>query len=171
MTTNPPAGDPNPWSHPTSGYPDPTSGYNPGSGYPNPTSGYPNPTSGYPDPTTGAGYPADQSAYQQQPYPAAGYQQPGYGLPGYQQPGAWGTPYPPTRPTNGLAIGALVVSVAALPMCGGAAGIVGALMGHSARKQIRERGEGGEGLATGAFVVGWIFVFAIANSGSSSSTY
>jgi hypothetical protein len=164
MTTNPPAGEPSPWSQPTSGYPGPTSGQ------PNPVSGYPAPGSGYPN----AGYPADQSGYPNQGYPAApGYPNQSYpatpnypnqGYPqaaGYQAPGAWDTPgiaaYPATlQPTNGLATASLVTSIVSVSLCAGAFGFVGALMGHSARRQIRTSGEGGDGLATAGIVVGWI---------------
>jgi lipopolysaccharide/colanic/teichoic acid biosynthesis glycosyltransferase len=33
---------------------------------------------------------------------------------------------------------------------------VGAIMGHVARKQIRQTGEQGEGMAKAAIIVGWI---------------
>jgi hypothetical protein len=50
---------------------------------------------------------------------------------------------------------------------------VGAVLGHVARKQIKERGEQGEGMALAGIIVGWIitglgllgccfFIFAIA---------
>lgn len=158
MTTNPP-GEPSPWSHPTSGYPGPTSGQpNPSSGQPAPGSGYPAPGYGYP-----AGPPADQGGYPNAGYPTApNYPNPGYPgqAPGYQAPGAWDTPgitpYPAQQPTNSLATASLVTSIVAFALCGGALGIVGALMGHSARRQIQASGEAGEGLATAGIVVGWI---------------
>jgi hypothetical protein len=115
---------------------------------------------GYPDPVYQQGYSADQ-----------GYQAPGY--PSGGDPNAAGQPpmagYPPhgypvvvaSPPTNGLSIAALVVAVVgALGICGyglgGYIGIVGAILGHVSRKQIRERGESGEGLATAGIIVGWI---------------
>ncbi len=64
--------------------------------------------------------------------------------------------YPPAPPTNGLAIAAMVVSIVSIMSCPCPVGIVGALMGHSARRQIRERGESGEGLATAGIIMGWI---------------
>lgn len=142
--TNPPPGEANPWAKPTSGFPDPTSGY------PNPTSGYPNPTSGYPDPTSG--YPA-APGYDPNAYPA-------YNAAG-PQPGAWGAPapygaYPPPRKQNGMALASLIVSIVSFVMCAGLPGIVGALLGHSAKKQIRQTGEDGDGLATAGIIVGWI---------------
>jgi hypothetical protein len=71
-----------------------------------------------------------------QPYPPAG--QP-YGY-------AYG---PVAPPTNGLAIAAMIVAIVA---CGPA----GAIMGHIARKQIRERGEQGDGFALAAIIIGWV---------------
>jgi hypothetical protein len=69
----------------------------------------------------------------------------------------YGSPYayPPARPTNGLAIGSLVTSIAAFFVCG-SIGIVGAIMGHMARRQLRERNEDGDGLALAGIIVGWI---------------
>lgn len=74
-----------------------------------------------------------------------GYAAPMY--PGYPQ-------YAPAPPTNGLAIAALVCSLAGLATCISAP--VGAILGHIARRQIRERGEGGDGLALAGIIVGWI---------------
>ncbi|MFC0528247.1 DUF4190 domain-containing protein [Phytohabitans kaempferiae] len=119
----------------------------------------------------------------------AGQQDPGYpvsGQPipqGYAAPMYPGYPYPPSPPTNGLAIAALVCSLAGLATCISAP--VGAILGHVARRQIRERGEGGDGLALAGIIVGWILtgllllllafyvviiVIAI-NSETGSSTY
>jgi hypothetical protein len=63
-------------------------------------------------------------------------------------------PYPPARPTNGLAIASLVCSIAGIATCVSAP--VGAVLGHIARRQIRERGEDGDGLALAGIIVGWI---------------
>jgi hypothetical protein len=70
------------------------------------------------------------------------------------------------RPTNGLAIASMVISIlGAVGLCGyglgGYIGIVGAIMGHVARRQIRERGENGDGMALAGVIVGWI-AFGIA---------
>jgi hypothetical protein len=66
------------------------------------------------------------------------------------QPHPYGYAYGPVAPpTNGLAIAALVV---ALVVCGPA----GAIMGHIARNQIRERGEQGDGIALAAIIIGWV---------------
>src|SRR5262245_17248339 len=86
------------------------------------------------------------------PAPNQPYSDPGYGgyqgYPGYQQSAVpagpaygygYGAPMA-VRQTNGLAIAAMVVSLASIVMCGYPA-IIGAIMGHVARRQIRERGE------------------------------
>ncbi|MBQ1068985.1 MULTISPECIES: DUF4190 domain-containing protein [Micromonospora] len=86
------------------------------------------------------------------PYAAA---MPGYPPPGtYPPPGAYpGYAMPPAR-TNTMAIVALVLSLVGFASCITAP--IGAIMGHVARKQIRETGEQGEGMATAAIIVGWI---------------
>jgi hypothetical protein len=68
-------------------------------------------------------------------------------------PGYYG--YPPPRQTNTMAILALVLAFAVAP-----AGIV---LGVLARKQIRQTGEDGWGLATAGLVLGAVFtaVYAI----------
>jgi hypothetical protein len=70
----------------------------------------------------------------------------------------------PTRQTNGLAIASMVVSLASILICGWPA-IIGAIMGHVARRQIRERGEEGDGMALTGVIVGWI-VFALSVIGT-----
>jgi len=121
------------WSDPS--WPSQTSGYDPKSPYDPAVSGAGYPASGYP------GYPA------------------GTPVPGYGYPVA-------APPTSGLAIASMVVSIlGALGLCGyglgGYIGIVGAIMGHVARRQIRERGEQGDGMALAGVIVGWI-AFGIA---------
>ncbi|BCJ66213.1 DUF4190 domain-containing protein [Polymorphospora rubra] len=100
-----------------------------------PVSGYP-PQPGYPPP-----------AYAAQPgHPQPGYPQPGYPQPGYPPPG-----YPPAR-TNVMAILSLVLLLFFAP-----ASIV---LGHIAKKQIRQTGEQGDGLATAGLVVGYLITAA-----------
>jgi hypothetical protein len=100
--------------------------------YPDPTSGAPN-YGGYGTPTSGA---------------------PGYGAPASPAYG-YGAPMVPMAPkTNGMAIAALVCALAGLVTCVSAP--VGAVLGHVARRQIRERGEGGDGMALTGIIVGWI---------------
>jgi hypothetical protein len=93
------------------------------------------PSPGYPPP--GYGPPPG--------YPPAGYAPPGYPPAGYAPPG-----YPPAfpPPTNTMAILSLVFAFVFAP-----AGIV---LGVIARKQIRETGEEGDGLALAGIIVGSI---------------
>jgi hypothetical protein len=123
------------------------------------------------------GHPAQpaESGYAAQP----GYGQPAYpdysaqaAYPGYQTSGGpaspaygYGVPAAPmSRPTNGMAIASMVVSLASILVCGFPA-VVGAILGHVARRQIRERGEGGEGMALTGIIVGWA-VFALSVIGT-----
>jgi hypothetical protein len=77
-------------------------------------------------------------------------------------PQAYGYGYPPTKAVNGLAIGSMVTSIVAmLAVCfygvgGVVLGPVGAILGHVARRQIRERNQDGEGMAMAGVIVGWI---------------
>ena len=85
--------------------------------------------------------------------PPPAYGQPAYGPPpGYGQPG-YGPPpgYPPVygRPTNTMAILALVLAFVFAP--------AGLILGIIARKQIRQTGEDGAGLALAGIIVGGIF--------------
>ncbi|NUT38060.1 MAG: DUF4190 domain-containing protein [Hamadaea sp.] len=81
--------------------------------------------------------------------PLHGYVAPaGYGMP-YQ-------PYPVARPTNGMAIASLVTSLAMIAVCTPLS-ILGVIFGHIAKRQIRETGEDGAGLATAGIIIGWIF--------------
>ena len=102
-------------------------------------------------PASPAGYQAGYSGGYQAGYPVS----PGY--PAY----SYGTPavVVPAQPTNGMAIASLVCSLAGIFTCGITA-IIGAILGHVARKQIRERGEGGDGLALAGIISGWI-IFAL----------
>ncbi|WP_406038280.1 DUF4190 domain-containing protein [Micromonospora sp. NBC_00898] len=108
------------------------------------------------------------------PYAAGGYPPPAY--PGYG--------YPAAAKTNTLAIVALVLSLVGFASCITAP--IGAILGHAARKQIRQTGEQGEGMAKAAIIVGWILtgllvlliafyvvviVIAIANGDTSSSSF
>ena len=117
---------------------------------------------GAPGPYGQPGYPQPQ--YGPPGYPPQGYPPPGYGVPGF----------PPVyvRPTNTMAILALVMAFVFAP--------AGLILGIVARKQIRETGEDGDGLALAGIIVGgivtaifvlfivlWIVAFAaFADSGS-----
>jgi Domain of unknown function (DUF4190) len=123
--------------------------------------GYPPP--GYAAPIhPGPGYAAPGYG---QPYGPHGYPPPGYGVPGY--PGVH------VRPTNTMAILALVMAFVFAP--------AGLVLGIVARRQIRQTGEDGEGLALAGIIVGaiatalfvlvivfWIIAFAaLSNNGFS----
>lgn len=153
MTYPPSGGTPDPYqpAQPYGQQNDPTTPYN---AVPDPTSGQPG---GYPPPTSG------------QPYAP-----PAYGQPPYGQPGPYGQPvYVQAPGTNTMAILALVFAFIFAP-----ASIV---LGHIAKKQIRQTGEQGDGLATAGLWLGYIFTglmvlvcigygiiiaFAVSNSGS-----
>ncbi|MFG2053788.1 DUF4190 domain-containing protein [Micromonospora sp. NPDC048930] len=110
-----------------------------------PMAGNPIPTQPTPaDPYAPAGPYAAPAYPVGDPYAAGGYPPPAY--PAY-------APAPSTK-TNGLAIAALVLSLLGFTSCITAP--IGAIMGHIARKQIRETGEGGDGMAKAGIIVGWI---------------
>jgi hypothetical protein len=73
-------------------------------------------------------------AYAAQPYPY-----------GYQM----------QAPTNGMAIASLVTSCVMLVSCMPLS-VIGAILGHIARRQIRDTGESGGGLALAGVIIGWI---------------
>ena len=110
-----------------------------------------------------------QPPYGQPAYgPPPGYGVPGYGVPGYGFPPGYGYP----RPTNTLAILSLVMAFVFSP--------VGLVLGIVARRQIRQTGEQGDGLALAGIIVGGIgtalavlgflfFFLALAAAGSSGA--
>jgi len=122
-----------------------------------PPTGSTAPEQGRPPSSPPPGYPPP--GYPQQPgYPPPGYgeppgypQQPGYGpppgypAPPYGQPG-WGPAWP--RPTNTMAILALVLAFVFAP--------AGLVLGIVARRQIRQTGEEGDGLALAGIIIGGI---------------
>lgn len=86
---------------------------------------------------------------------------PPYGVPAGPPPGQPppGSPhvvyaYPMRPPYNGLAIASIAVSCGAIAVCG-LLSVVGAVLGHMARKQIRQTGEQGDGLALAGIIVGY----------------
>jgi hypothetical protein len=164
--THPPSGDtPDPYQpqQPYGSSPDPTTPYSqdpyaaPASGQPSSgqTGGYPPPS--YPEPVapqTG-GYapspdPVSPQSYGADPY---GPNQYGYG------PNAYGaSPYPaygPQTRTNAMAVASLACSLGGLLTCVSAP--LGIVFGHIAKRQIRETGEQGEGMATAGLWIGYIF--------------
>lgn len=76
---------------------------------------------------------------------------PGSVPPGGHPPSGPGS-YPPQN--NTLALVSLICSLGGLIV--GLAAPVGAILGHVALKQIRERGEQGEGMAKAGIIIGWI---------------
>ena len=153
--------------------------------YPQPPGGWTDPSrsqpqqspTGYPEttPQPAYGYPTPTQPSSGQP---AGYPDPTYPPYGYQ----YG--YAPAPQTNSLAIAALVLSLVGVASCITAP--IGAILGHVASKQIRERGEGGAGMAKAAIIVGWILtglllllvafyiiviVFAVSNSSGFDSGF
>lgn len=98
------------------------------------------------------GYPGLAQPVSAEPVGKGAYPPPVY--PAYGPPVA-------VPPTNGMAIASMVVSIVGiLGLCGyglgGYIGIVGAILGHVSRKQIRERGENGDGMALAGIVMGWL---------------
>jgi Domain of unknown function (DUF4190) len=164
-------GQPSPWSDPTAVDPyaaQPVSPYAPQpSEQPQPAAqpyaAQPHPAQPYAaQPYAAQPYPAQPYAAQPYPYaPAAGYEVPAAAQPYPTAYPPYGYPVAVAEPTNGLSIAALVVSIiGAVGLCfyglGGYLGIVGAILGHVATRQIRERGGQGAGMAKAGVIVGWI---------------
>lgn len=84
-------------------------------------------------------------------------QQPPVPPPYVPYPPPYGYPYVPPRPTNGMAIAAMVCGIVGVcsPL-----GVLGIIFGMVAKRQIKETGEGGDGMATAGVVCGWIGVAA-----------
>jgi Domain of unknown function (DUF4190) len=90
-----------------------------------------------------------------------GWQQPTWQQPGWQQPPAPGYgppagypayPWAPQR-TNGMAVASMVLGILWIYWIGS---ILALVFGYIARSQIRERGEGGSGMAVAGIVLGWV---------------
>ena len=102
---------------------------------------------GYGQQGYGQGYPPpgySQAGYGQ---PAYGQTAPGYGAPGYGPPVGYAPQWP--RPTNTMAILALVMAFVFAP--------AGLILGIIARRQIRQTGEQGDGMALAGIIIGGIF--------------
>ncbi len=85
------------------------------------------------------------------PPPGQQYNGPQPPYPAYQQPYS---PYPAAPPTNGLAIAALVCGAGGFVI--GLSFIPAIICGHLARKQIRQTGEQGAGLALAGLILGYV---------------
>jgi hypothetical protein len=97
-----------------------------------------------------SGQPYQGQEYGSQPY-GGQYSQPQYGTQGYgaaQYPTS-GYGAPQSSSTNVMAILSLIFAFVFSP--------VGIVLGHIAKKQIKERGEQGGGLATAGLVLGYVF--------------
>jgi len=128
---------------PSSGAPDPYQPQQPYGQSNDPTTPY----SHDPYAAPGAGQPA---GYPPVPYPSSGDpygQVPPYGAQPY-------APYGPQGRTNPMAIASLACSLGGLLTCISAP--VGVVLGHIAKRQIRETGEQGDGMATAGLWVGYI---------------
>jgi len=55
-----------------------------------------------------------------------------------------------------MAIASMAVSIGSFFICFGFLGFVGAILGHVARRQIRERGGDGDGMALAGIIIGWV---------------
>lgn len=84
-------------------------------------------------------------------YPA--YQAPPPGQYG-AVPGYGPAPYVLSRPTNGMALAAMITALAGI--VSGIGFPIGAVLGHIALKRVRETGEEGESYAKTGIIVGWI---------------
>jgi hypothetical protein len=100
--------------------------------------------------------PASGDTAHMPPYPPPAATPPGYpaAYPGGAYP--YGQPMVVNAPMNGLAIASMIISILGF-------GPIGAIMGHIARKQIRETGEQGDGFALAGIIVGWVYtgIFAL----------
>lgn len=155
-----------PWANPSGSAPDPTS--------PNPTSNpsaNPSGTGSVPTPPPPPMFSAPDPSYTPAPVPLApAAPPPASAVPvsGYQTGSGYGgyggyPGYVVQQKTNGMAVASMVVSIVGLLMlaCYGAGAVpcaVGAVLGHVANRQIRERNESGRGMALAGIIMGWIGV-------------
>ncbi len=102
--------------------------------------------------------PADQRPRYEPPPGQGGWQQPPppqWGATPPSQPGPYPPPYGVSRPTNGLAVASMVLGIVWLWWIGSVLALV---FGYVAKRQIAERSEAGDGMATAGIVLGWIGV-------------
>lgn len=96
-----------------------------------------------------------QSPYGPQGYPQSAYppptSPPGQPYGAYPQPVPWVV----SRPTNGMAVASMVLGILWLYWVGS---VLALIFGYIARRQIRERGESGDGMAIAGIVLGWVGV-------------
>jgi hypothetical protein len=100
--------------------------------------------------------PYPQQPYGQQPYQQGGEQVQPYAQPYGQYPQSYALPYAaPARPTNTMAIVSLVSSLVGLFIVPIVGSIIAVITGPMGRRQIRETGENGDGMALAGTIVGW----------------
>ncbi len=119
----------------------------------------PTPAEGSSTPPAPSGYEVPSSSYAA-PSPAPGYGAPGYSAPTYGTPGY--APAPAGRPTNSMAIVALVAGIAGwtfLPLLGSIAAVI---IGPMAVSQIKQTGEEGTTLAKVGLWLGWAAIILTA---------
>jgi hypothetical protein len=85
--------------------------------------------------------------------PAPGYGPPPGPPPAYGGAGYGYTPYTATTGTNGFAVASLVLGILWIYWIGS---ILALIFGYVALSQIKERNQGGKGLAVAGIVLGWI---------------
>lgn len=135
------AGISSPHPPPSGAWPDPPAGLSPGP--PGSGAGIATGAHGqYPSP----GYPAYRHAPYPGGYPPAGQAPPDYPVAQFGR----------SRPTNTMAIISLVLGILGLVLFFGVASIPAVIVGHIARKQIRQRDEEGDGIALAGLIMGWI---------------
>ncbi len=101
----------------------------------------------------GQGYGGSQPYSGSQPYGPPPYG----GYPGQYPHAGYGPPSPAR--TNGMAIASMVLGILWIYWVGS---ILALIFGYIARRQIRERGEGGDGMAVAGIVLGWIGIGILA---------
>jgi hypothetical protein len=106
----------------------------------------------YPTPDQPPDWQAPADPYQTHGPPPPGY--PGSYPPPYGYGYGYGYGVPMAQPTNPLAITSLVLSCVGVMM--GITAPIGAVLGHVARRQIRQQGGQGDGLALAGIITGWI---------------
>ena len=102
--------------------------------------------------------PYGQQPYGQQPYAQQPYAQQPYGVQPQYSAGYAPQYGAPTAPNNSMAVVALVAGICGFTVVPFIGSIVAVITGHMARKQIRQTGEGGDGMAVAGLVMGWIVI-------------
>lgn len=93
-----------------------------------------------------------QSSYDSQPYGSQG----GYGAASDPYASGYAGGMSPQPPQNTMALVALIMSLVGLVT--GITAVVGIILGHIAKSQIKRTGESGDTMATWALIVGYVLV-------------